>query len=87
MSKQTLFATTIRVLPWTLALLGATLLVLGVMWHHITDADTANGPLVGAGIAVAALALATSCCVAMPPKQTDESNKPTAQLPLVPVAA
>ena len=58
MPKETLFATTIRVLPWTLALLGATLLVLGVMWHHITDADTANGPLIGAGIAIAALALA-----------------------------
>lgn len=87
MSKETLFATTIRVLPWTLALLGAALLALGVMWHHITDADTANGPLVGAGIAVAALALATSCCVAMPPKQPNDSNKPAAQLPLVPVAA
>ena len=71
MPKETTCGLVVRVLPWVFVALGVTLLVLGLMWRHITDAHEANGPLIAAGIFLGALAFAISCVTDMPTKKDD----------------
>ena len=76
MTNQATCNAVVRVLPWVCVALGVTLLVLGLMWRHITDAHEANGPLIAAGIFLAALAFAISCVTGMPTKK-DETQDDT----------
>jgi hypothetical protein len=71
MANQTTCGAVVRTLPWICVALGVTLLVLGLMWRHITDAHEANGPLIAAGIFLGALAFAISCVTDMPTKKDD----------------
>ncbi len=73
--ETTLLAIALRVLPWALVFLGAVALVIGLTWRSLTDSDTANGALVGAGVLFVALGFAVSCARAMPEKQTEEADK------------
>ena len=74
MANQTTCGAVVRTLPWVCVALGVTLLVLGLMWRHITDAHEANGPLIGAGIFLGALAFAISCVTDMPTKKDETQD-------------
>lgn len=65
---------TLRILPWVLVLLGATLFFIGLTWRSLTDSDTANGPLVGIGIVLVALGLAISCATDIPKEQQRDDS-------------
>jgi len=78
MPKETACGLVVRVLPWVFVALGVTLLVLGLMWRHITDDHEANAALIITGIVLIAVAFATSCVRDMPPTQ-DNTNTPPEQ--------
>ena len=73
--KTTPLSVTLRVLPWVLVILGAVALVVGLTWRSLTDSDTANGALVGAGVLFVALGFAISCARPMPKERTEETPK------------
>jgi hypothetical protein len=73
--ETTLLSIACNVLPWLLVFLGAVVLVIGLTWRSLTDSDTANGALVGAGVLCVALGFAISCARPMPEKQTEETAK------------
>ena len=75
MPKETACGTVLRVLPWALVILGVLLLVLGLMWRHITDDHENNGVLIIAGIVLIAGAFASSCIREMPPTDDDDAPK------------
>ena len=75
MPKETACGTVVRVFPWALVALGVVLLVLGLMWRHITNHHENNGVLIIAGIILVAAAFATSCVREMP-TEDDNDNAP-----------
>ena len=75
MPKETTCGTALRVFPWVLVAIGVALLVLGLMWRHITDHHENNAVLIIAGIVLIAAAFATSCIRDIPPKADDDPPK------------
>ena len=59
MAKQNPCGIVVRALPWACVILGVTLLVLGLLWRHITDDHENNAALIIAGIFLIALAFAS----------------------------
>ena len=80
MPKETTCGHVVRALPWVCVALGVVLLVLGLLWRHITNDHEANAVLVITGIVLIALAFATSCVRDMSPVREDgrapEGEKP-----------
>lgn len=74
MTKQNPCGIVVRALPWACVILGVTLLVLGLLWRHITDDHENNAALIIAGIFLVALAFAVSCVAEMPPKQDNTQD-------------
>jgi hypothetical protein len=74
MPNNTACGTALRVLPWVFVGLGVLLLVLGLMWRHITDDHEANAALVITGIVLVAVAFATSCVREMPTTAGDDDD-------------
>ena len=71
MPKETTCGHVVRALPWVCVALGVVLLVLGLLWRHITNDHEANAVLVITGIVLIALAFATSCVRDMSPVRGD----------------
>jgi MFS superfamily sulfate permease-like transporter len=75
MPNNTACGTALRVLPWAFVILGVLLLVIGLMWRHITDDHEANAALIIPGVVLVAVAFATSCVREMPTEDDDDAPK------------